>query len=442
MKKVINLLGGIARSAFVGVPALAGMTRLVCLWGGIAVCATMCVPTDASAQPPQEKIPTVKIVLYPAAEPVPALKYQLLPPMIERRSGNAAVLYGKVTAEQNRFFGDQKLQEKITEWLEVPFDKFPKEQIRKEFKPPLYFLKMAARCESCDWDLPIREEMFYSILLPKAQQARTFGRMLALQARVHIAYGEYDQAIEMLQMGYALGRHVAEQPTLVSNLVGLAIHGQMLGRMMECVQQPDSPNLYWALSMLPRPLVDLHKAMEAEMYSIYLSFPELRDLDKKDYPPAYWKYLLEKTIGALYRFTGEGPAAESTVSVPLVLQGYPRAKQWLIDHGARRKRSKKMPVAQIVLLYTLHTYDELRDDMFKWMFLPYFEARKGLQHAEETLRDARVRGREIIPLASLLLPAVGAVKDAEIRDSVELPCCECSRPCGCMPSNTAGCLRV
>ena len=53
--------------------------------------------------------------------------------------------------------------------------------------------------------------------------------------------------------------------------------------------------------------------------------------------------------------------------------------------------------------------------MFKWMFLPYFEARKGLQHAEETLRDARVRGREIIPLASLLLPAVGAVKDAEIR---------------------------
>jgi hypothetical protein len=389
---------------------------------GIALCATAFMPIEVSAQPPAERIPTVKITLHPAAEPVPALKYQLLPPMIERRPGNAAVIYGKVTAEQNAFFGNHKLWENILQWLEVPFDKFPQEQVRKEFTPPLHFLKTAARCEACDWDLPIREEMFYSILLPDAAQARNFGRMLALQARVHIAHHEYDKALETLQMGYALGRHVAEQPTLVSGLVGITIHGLMLGRMLEWIQQPDSPNLYWALSALPRPMVDLRKAMETEMYSIYFSFPELRDLDKKDYPPAYWKYLLDKTVSEFATLMGQGPSPQmqSVATAGLILQGYPRAKQSLIDRGRKAEEVEKMPVAQVVLLYTMHTYDELRDDLCKWMFLPYSEAKQGLQRGNERIHDAKVRGREIIPLASMLLPAVSSVKNAEVRGQREI----------------------
>ncbi|MBM4092252.1 MAG: hypothetical protein FJ276_22915 [Planctomycetes bacterium] len=389
----------------------------------IVVCAVAFVPNGARAQAPAEKIPTVLISLYPTAEPVPALKYQLLPAMIERRPGNAAVIYGKVTAEQSAFFGNEKLQENIAQWLEMPFDEFPKEQVRKEFRPPLHFLRMAARCESCDWDLPIREEMFYAILLPDVQQTRQFGRVLALQARVHIAHHEYDQALETLQMGYALGRHVAEQPTLVSNLVAIAIHGQMLGRMMEWIQQPDSPNLYWALSALPRPMVDLRRAMEVEMYSIYFSFPELRDLDTKDYPPAYWQYLLDKYVREFAKLMGAPPAPEvqRVMTAALVLQGYPKAKQWLIEQGRKAEDVEKMPVAQVVLLYTVHTYDELRDDMFKFLFVPFVEAKKGLQQAEEKLQDAiHARGREIIPLASVVLPAVGAVKNAEVRGQREI----------------------
>jgi hypothetical protein len=398
------------------------MKKLVCLLAGIAVATAALEPNGASGQPPAERIPTVKITLYPAAEPVPALKYQLLPPMIERRPGNAAVLYGKVTAEQIPFFGNSRLQENILKWLDVPFDKFPKEQVRKEFTPPLYFLKMAARCESCEWDLPIREENPYLIRLPDAQQARTFGRILALQARVQIAYHEYDKAIETLQMGDALGRHVAEQPTLVSGLVGISVHYLMVSRMMEWTQQPDSPNLYWAVSTLPRPMVDLRKAMEAEMYAVYLPFPELRDLDHKDYPPAYWQYLLDKSFAEFYKMMDGGapPASQQALTTALILQGYPKAKQSLIDRGRKAEDVEKMPVAQVVLLYTMHTYDELRDEVFRWMFLPYPEAKKGAQLAVQSLHDAQAQGREIFPLAALLLPAVNAVKDAEVRGQREI----------------------
>ena len=45
-------------------------------------------------------------MLYPAREPRPALKYQLLPPLLERRPGNAALHYLKVPHEQTHLFAD------------------------------------------------------------------------------------------------------------------------------------------------------------------------------------------------------------------------------------------------------------------------------------------------------------------------------------------------
>ena len=38
----------------------------------------------------------------------------------------------------------------------------------------------------------------------------------------------------------------------------------MLGRVEELIQAPGSPNLYWALTDLPRPLLDLRKALQGE----------------------------------------------------------------------------------------------------------------------------------------------------------------------------------
>lgn len=391
------------------------LRALVWLLAGTTVCTTVFVAGPAGAQPPQKKPQTVKIVLYPAGDPSPALKYQLLPPMIERRPGNAAVLYGKVTAEQP-IFANRDFLDKIRSRLQVPLDRFPTEEVRKYYLP-MHFLRMAARCESCDWDIPIREEPFFSILVPDAQQARTFGGMLALQSRVHIASHEYDKAIETLQSGYALGRHVAQQPFLVSSLVGTTIHSLMNPRVLEWIQQPDAPNLYWALSSLPSPMIDFRRAAEAEMSSIYLSFPELRDLDKKDYPPAYWNYLLEKVFGILAPFI-ESPkvgSGRNLLATVLVLEGYPRAKQSLVQWGRKTEDVEKMSAAQVVLLYTMRTYDEIRDDVLKWALLPAAEGARDLQRTQSLLSNRKVRNREILPLASTFLPGMDAARYAELR---------------------------
>ena len=73
-----------------------------------------------------------------------------------------------------------------------------------------------------------------------------------------------------------------------------------------------------------------------------------------------------------------------------------------------------MPIPQVVAIYTLDTYNDLRDDQFKWLMVPYHEAREHARNSEQRLRDARER--EIIPLASMLLPALRAVNHAVARN--------------------------
>lgn len=368
------------------------------------------------AKPAEEdKAPTVKLVLHPAAEPRPALKYLLLPPLIDQRPGNAAVLYGKVTAEQQRFFGDKELWEKIVKWIDTPLDEFPKDDARDVLSGNKFkILDRAARCESVDWQLPLRDEPFYQILLPELQQTRQFSRMLAAKARLHVAEGKFDEAVHTLQTGYALGRHVGQGQTLINGLVGMAIAKTMSKQVETLIQQPGAPNLYWALAHLPDPLVDMRPGIETEWAMIYLSYPELRNLKDQDYTAEQWRTRLNKITTDIMSLTSGAPGIRSELlTAALALKGYPMAKQGLIDQGFKPDEVEAMPVPKVVLLHTMRTYEELRDDLFKWFAVPYYQAQEGMDKAEGNLRDGR--RREVIPFASILLPAIKAAHFAGAR---------------------------
>ena len=139
------------------------------------------------------------------------------------------------------------------------------------------------------------------MLLPEVQEARNFGRLLHGRARVQMARGDVEGAIESIQTGLALARHVAQGETLINGLVGTAISGMMLLATQELIAQPDSPNMYWALSTLPSPLIDLRPGLEAEQYALYWTerkwlHPELMQGDEE-----FWRGELERLWG-LYRW--------------------------------------------------------------------------------------------------------------------------------------------
>jgi hypothetical protein len=379
--------------------------------------------------------PPVKIVLYPAPEPRPALKYQLLPPFLERRPGNAAVWWNRLPAERKQFFADFEKEfddtGRIDTWMNIPLgDPREKEYREKELAKVSYLLggggvysdmERAARFESCDWQLPVREGNYIAVLLPEVQQSRMYARLLAAKAHLEIAKGKYDEAVRMLQTGYAEGRHVAQGPTIINSLVGVTIAGIMSHQVQQFIQRPDSPNLYWALSTLPRPLVDFRLGGEAESNVLYLQCPELRDLDKKELSPDEWRELLKRIVQqsrlplSLSSPSPLSPDTYTAAITALAVNGYPRAKRYLVERGRTAAEVEAMPVAQVVLLYTVKYYDELSDAYFKWFYLPASEAGDGARGADRELHDALAARQEIIPFASFLLPAITAAKEAETR---------------------------
>lgn len=400
----------------------------------VVVATAIGSPIVLGEQPREPEKKVVKITLHPMPAPRPALKYQLLPPYLKQRPGNAAVWWNRIPAEQTAFFSEfQKTGgswEKIEKWMEIPLGGPREKEVRA--KDPeiartalaLYGqMAEAARFESCDWELPFREGNVISMLLPEVQQMRTYGRLLAAKAHLEIAEGQYAEAIETLQTGLTASQHVARGQFLVNALVGSSIGSLMTTQMEQMVQQPDAPNLYWALTALPQPLIDYRPAFEMERNFCILQFPDLRDVDKKDLAPEQWTKLLQKIIAELLDLTklvGGGPQLSpaldpSAVAAGLAIAGYPMAKEYLVKHSHRREDVEAMPVARVILLHTVTVYQELADDQFKLMFLPLVECEQRRGQVERELREIGQRHSEIIPIASLLLPAIGAAKQAEGR---------------------------
>jgi hypothetical protein len=375
---------------------------------------------------PDEGPPTTRLAVHPQGPPAAALKYRLLPWYLDLAPGNAAVLYLKALPEG----GDASIRsksERLEQLLDQPRDQFQVEEARKlisELGSSLFdFLRLASTRADCDWNLPIREQDWYSVLLPELQTMREFGRCLALKARVQIADGQYEQAIDTLRIGYAVARHAAEAPTLVNSLVGVAIARLMNKQLLELVQSPRAPNLYWTLAALPSPFIDARSAMDMEAEGVFLVFPQIKDVATTTLTDAQWSVRLAEFTQKLNSFEplisgtnqrdwkdrlalGIGIAAWTAIQ-------YPRAKRDLVSYGWPKEQIDRMPAAQVILLHIGQTYEVLRDEQFKWFYLPYPEASEGMWTAQESLN--KNKNQEILPLAGLLLPGVANARTALVR---------------------------
>jgi len=357
--------------------------------------------------------PTVLLRLRPQGEPAAALSVRLLPGLMERTPGNAALIYHRLPQfNPNRDpMVLAKMQEEVSTWIAMPLSELPQEamdNLLNAWRTVRDELKLAARREACDWQLPWREQSVISLLIPEGEVARSHARLLAAEIHLNLAKGEFHEALEGLKTGYSLARHVAAGPTLVHGLVGLAITQMMNDRLRDLVQQPGAPNLYWALTALPSPFVDLTAGFELESNWLYFDTPALARLEEPGHTADYWQETLDGLMARIgqWRDSGMGPGMEG-FRLLTTLRGYPLARQALLDRGRPVAEVDAMPVAQVVLLEGMRQFESLRDDILKWSNVPYYESQTGVLAAEDRL--LKERGREILPLASLLLPGVQAV---------------------------------
>jgi thiol-disulfide isomerase/thioredoxin len=371
--------------------------------------------------------PDKEFIVLPAPAPVPALRFTLLPLDPDRTPGDAAPVYLRLRAEG----GDAGLREaslKANEWLRRPLRDFPASEagaFLERWSDQLKEIEFGARRRSCDWNYPIRErsEQLIMIQFTDAYAMARWSALLALKARVEIAEGRCGDALHTIASGLAFHQHVAGAPFLLHTLVATGGDKMMFDRLDELITLPDAPNLYWALTALPRPLVDFRSAMENESRLIERLVPELTDT-RRSRSEADWSALLssiiarmdgiEKMIGT----TDSGKGSEKAVSrdfARLKAELFPEARSY-VAKMPKADRAANVPMSdnQVIVLYIAGWYRERWDDLFKASYLPYPAARPFYDAA-----IARRRSEETshpLSLFSGLAPAVPRLHehDAEV----------------------------
>jgi len=250
---------------------------------------------------------------------------------------------------------------------------------------------------------------------------RESARLVAVKARLRSKAGEYDEAIELLQTGYAMARHLGSEPSLVSSLAGLSIATMMDSALLDFMQRPNAPSLYWAISFRPRPLIDSRPAIETEMYALYGTFPETFDVDDKEYSTDQWDVRFGHWIAKWQEMrTWQIPPELSLVDKireqsdvrSRVKAMKPAMSTLLVRSGMPERRVARMGDSELAMRYTKLKFEELRDELVRWMVLPYAEAAAGIRQAEDRFQKATEDGEELTPFASLLLPGIGTARHA------------------------------
>jgi len=369
------------------------------------------LPTLAQIEPPSSETPRPReLVVSPSAAPVPALKYRLLPSTAELNPGDAAPIYLRIHGYEDRGLDEKWAQigEKMQQWSALPLAKFPAAEARQFvglWSSKLKQLEFGTRRKTCDWNYTLPEERLNAIeiLLPDAQSMRQWGRVLSLKARVEIAEGKIDEAIRTIATGLAFARHVGGGPFLINGLVGIAIAANLVvDPLDDLIAQPGAPNLYWALTALPRPLVSLSDQMEIEERICETLIPELTEVElSKPRTPADWASHLARLHERIARWSRR-MVSESQKATPELreLAGWnldrfksevlPPAKSYLkASGGLTDDERSRMTDDQMIALYLAGRYRELRDDLFKSSYLPAHEALPQYSAAEKRLEAAR-----------------------------------------------------
>jgi hypothetical protein len=405
--------------------------------------STRAVPQEVARRP-------TAITVRPAAEPTPALKYRLLP---ERRSqvpGNAAVFYHRAIAmldeagQRARRRSDAKQflateEQAAGPWIMGPLESIHVDQARNHletYRTALVEARLGARRQTCNWEFDLRSEGV-DLLLPEIQNMRALLRLVALSVRVAVRDGKIDEAIEWLQTGYAMARHVAEGPILMQGLVGFSMSGVMNRPLEDIIQAPGAPNLFWALANRPRPFIDLTAGMDGERFLLEREIPQLRELDAAPWGLEKARSFSEELRTKLSRLSGYATHSPSANSSPafhewtsriglaaLVAQAYPEAKAALIAQGRSAEQVEAMPTVQVTALYTYKLSQQLRDDVFKWVGIPQYDAYKSVNKA---VIARRIQGRTnpLLRLFTMLVPAVGSIQIAQLRVERQLDAIQC-----------------
>jgi hypothetical protein len=351
-------------------------------------CAALAVfaPAGRAEQTVTNNELIVRLTVSAKAAPRPALRYTLLPELKEMTSGNPIPNYLKCFLERDASVDRENLG-----------------------GAALRQADRAARMDKPDWQLlPKLKTDGIGLLLPDVQKLRELAAALQERFRSEVALGHTNDALVTAKTMFALSRHMGEHPTLIGDLVGIAIAYVTISPLEDLLERPDCPNLYWALSNLPSPFISLEGGLAGERV---LMRGEFHDID--DAAPMSADQIkkvvehIDKVREIEVRLKNEkGSRAwlDARVKDPAAVAA---ARGRLVEVGYREELLKTFPADQVILLDEMREYEVIRDETMKLSRLPPWQ--------QEALDPAQSRAELDKSLFGFLTPAFHKVRRASGR---------------------------
>jgi hypothetical protein len=389
-------------------------------------------PAQPQPEPKDGKV-VIPLSLSPAVPPKPVSKFYLTPEYRDLIPGEQLSGFLKCFMEQDAFFNKENT-EKRQKWRELPLAELPKD-VREQagikdgiaYNPPyarlMVYMDQAARYTRLDWNewFTIRHDGVY-MLLPEVQKLRSLAPVLQLRMRAEVKNGEFDRAAVTAKTLFGLAQMMEQHPTLIGYLVGVAIATHAVMVLEEMIAQPGCPNLYWSFAGLPTPALSLRRGMEGERVFLTAQFQTLLKADHPLPEAELAKYIKQvEEIVAMgdtapaNGFLGRPKRPKVRYATQAANKDYvAAARKRLIDIGKMRPEVvKTFPPLQVVLTDDLLKVDVYRDELFKWLNLPYYKMTDGIRAMEAKIKEV---GKTTV-LVPLLLPTGIKVKQAETRFS-------------------------
>jgi hypothetical protein len=326
----------------------------------------------------------IQLNVQPMPAPQPALRFMLLPELKEMSPGNPVQNYLKCALEEYHFLFEKEQYERRETLLAMPLATLPSEELPDYGKLALAHVDRAARLDNPDWQILLKLKADgMGTLLPELAQIRGLARALQLRFRSEVASGRFDDAIRTAKTMFAMSRHMDTHPTLVGNIVGMEIAKLALTPLDDMLEQPGCPNLYWALTNLPAPLVSCVNGRAGERLLISTVFAGLNS----EAPMSAAE--IKKFIDPLDALLGIGDAAKPGAQVRAWIDERARnpariaaARARLIKSGISEQAVRSFQADQLILLDEKRECEVRLDEMTKILSFPAWQVESLVRSAK------------------------------------------------------------
>ena len=194
----------------------------------------------------------------------------------------------------------------------------------------------------------------------------------------------------------------------------------MLDATEEALQQPNCPNLYWALASLPElRLFEIRNSIEFEsvlVSRLITKWPPLPDHEIGAQAARHRiRVLADEAHETMSYSTDFGPEGAMFLSGVYVVTMADRSRQLLAESTDWGQRAYELSAPEAVLRATYLSFARSRDEWVKWSLLPSDLWDEYEQEREDAINE-NVGKRDVLSMmVNMLTPAVGAARRAGDR---------------------------